>query len=715
MTAIEILLAAALVACLCGAAVSAIVPPRRTGRILAVFGSTASLLLLMGAAGIIVMHTSVTVELWRLPVLGRLRLHAGGVSAFFMLALGISFLAACLFSDGYMRRFDGHYDTRAFGVFFHMLLFVSMVLLSAGDLITFLLAWRIMSGLATFPIALEHRVSEHRRSAYLFLAMNEAGIIVVTVGLLWMAALAGGHIGFPALHKAMGEISPAIRWALFLIIFFGFAVKAGLIPVSSWLPRAHPVAPANMSAILSGCLLNFGIYGIVRFDAIILPPLSAGPGLLVLIVGTISALVGILYAAIDNDMKKMLAHSSTENLGIVTANIGMGMVFFAYHLPALAAIAYLVAMYHMINHSVYKTLLFIGAGTIDQQVGSRNMDQLGGLIKRMPLVAALFLIGALAIAAVPPLNGFVSEWLTLQTLLRSENLTSHLSRVIFGLCGAGLALTAALAVTCFVKAFAMSFLGRPRTAMAAEATAPARSAAAAMLILAIICVILGLGVTWVIPVINSAMNPLTNSRAAHALVPPFFENVGAHHPLPAAFENGFAQIGARVGADIIPARGLIVMHHTRNNTVVYAMSTFYMAAVLIMIIFITWMAVRVFSRRRRIISGEPWAGGICRLGPDMSYSATGFSNPIRVIFRSIFRPAIRENSTLAVAGHFRTAIKRERDDGYLVDRLFLQPIAASARWASAQLARLHRPAVVNAYAGWLFLTLILLLLINRIW
>ncbi|MGC8559441.1 MAG: proton-conducting transporter membrane subunit [Phycisphaerae bacterium] len=715
MMAIEIILAAALVACLCGAVVSAIVPPRRVGRILAVFGSTASLLLLVGATGIIFMHTGVTVQLWRLPILGALRLHVGGVSAFFMLALGISFLAACIFSDGYMRRYDGHYDTRAFGIFFHMLLFVSIVLLSAGDLITFLLAWRIMSGLATFPIALEHRISEHRRSAYLFLAMNEAGIIVAMVGLLWMAALAGGHIGFPALHQAMGKISPAIRWTLFIIIFFGFAVKAGLIPVSSWLPRAHPVAPANMSAILSGCLLNFGIYGIVRFDAIILPPIAAGPGLLVLIVGTISALVGILYAAIDNDMKKMLAHSSTENLGIVTADIGMGMVFSAYHLPALAAIAYLVAMYHMINHSVYKTLLFIGAGTVDQQVGSRNMNQLGGMIKRMPLVAALFLIGALAIAAVPPLNGFVSEWLTLQTVLRSENLASHLSRVIFGLCGAGLALTAALAVTCFVKAFAMSFLGRPRTAMAAKAAAPARSAAAAMFMLAVICVILGLGVTWVIPGINSAMNPLTKSLAARALVPPFFHNAVARHPLPAAFENGFAKIGARVGADIIPARGLVVMHRTASNGVVYAMSTFYMAAVLVIIIFITWLAVRIFSRRRRIISGEPWAGGIRRLTPDMSYSATGFSNPIRVIFRSIFRPAIRENSNIAVAGHFRTAIKRERDDGYLVDRLFLQPIVASARWASAQLARLHRPAVVNAYAGWLFLALLLLLLINRIW
>ncbi len=258
MNAPAIILAAALAACVVGAVISAITPIRWTGRILAIFGSVAASLLLMGAAMVIAGHMPVSLPLWQLPILGRLRLHVDGISAFFMLALALSFLPACLFSDGYMRRFEGQYDPRAFNIFFHLLLGVCIILFSAGDVITFLLAWRIMSALATFPITLEHRLNEHRRAGYLFLAMNEAGIITATFGLLWMVALAGGHTGFAALHASLANTSPAIRWALFLIIFFGFAVKAGLMPVSSWLPRAHPVAPANMSAILSGCLLNFG-------------------------------------------------------------------------------------------------------------------------------------------------------------------------------------------------------------------------------------------------------------------------------------------------------------------------------------------------------------------------------------------------------------------------------------------------------------------------
>jgi len=716
MNPTEILLAAALVTCLAGAVVSAWAPSRRAGRILAIFGSVASALLFAGAATVIATHAACSLVLWRLPVLGQLRLHVDGVSAFFMLALAVSFLPACMFSDGYMERFAGHYDPRAFNIFFHLLLGVCILLLSAGDVITFLLAWRLMSALATFPITLEHRLNEHRQAGYLFLAMNEAGIITAAFGLLWMVALAGGHIGFSALHTSLASTSPAIRWTLFLIIFFGFAVKAGLLPVSSWLPRAHPVAPANMSAILSGCLLNFGIYGIVRFDAIILPPISAGPGLLVLIVGALSALVGILYAAIDNDLKKMLAHSSTENLGIVTANIGMGMVFTAYHLAALAAIAYVVAMYQMINHTAYKTLLFLGAGAVDQRTGTRHLNRLGGLIKRMPLIGALFFVGALSIAAIPPLNGFASEWLTLQTILRSEDFAPRISRVIFGLCGAGLALTAALAVTCFVKAFAMSFLGTPRSDAAANAGKPARSAAASMAILAAACVILGLGVTWMIPIINGAMSSLTHGLAARELNPPFFNNAAARHPLPPAFEKSFTLLGARIGAGLIPGRGLVIMHRGGStNPVVYAMSTFYMAGVLAIIMFLTWLGVRLLTRRQRVTAGEQWAGGIRRLSPDMTYSATGFSNPVRVIFRSIFSPAIREDSAVAVAGHFRTAITKDRDDGYIVDRLFLRPLVRLATLLSLAIARLHRPAVVNAYAAWVFIALLLILLANRLW
>ena len=704
-----------LLLCVAGAIISALAPARWMGRLLAIFGTSAAAALLLAAAMILVGHESISVDLWRLPILGMLRLRVDGVSAFFMLTLAISFLPAYWFSDGYMRRYLAHYDPRSFNIFFHLLLAVCALVLAAGDVITFLLAWRIMSGLATFPIALEHRQDENRRASYLFLAMNEAGIIAAAVGLLWMVALAGGHTGFSALHASLGHIPSVQRWAIFLIVFFGFSVKAGLIPLSSWLPQAHPVAPANMSAVLSGSVLNFGIYGIVRFDAIVLPPVSPGAGLVVLIIGSLSALIGILYATIDNDIKKMLAHSSTENLGIIAANIGMGMVFTAYRLPVLASIAYVVAMYHMINHSAYKTLLFLGAGAIDQQTGTRDMNQLGGLLKRMPMLAALFLIGALAIAALPPLNGFVSEWLTLQTILRSQAFISHFSRVIFALCGAGLALTAALAVTCFVKAFAMSFLGPAHSEKAARAMEPVKSARISMGLLAVVCILLGIGPTWVIPAVNRAMAPLTHRLATDALVPPFFSHPHGDNQFKPGFMNGFDNIGAGVGRKSIPARGLVVLHQGgKSNPVVYAMSTFYMAGVLALIMLVTWLLVRLGTRKRAVTISEPWAGGLRHLAPEMTYSATGFSNPVRVIFRSIFGPAVREDSNTAVAGHFRTAITRQRDDGYIVDRLFLRPLTGAVSYAAKLLARIHKPAVVNAYAAWVFLILLLILVMNRL-
>ncbi len=701
--------------CITGATLSACVAQHRIGPLLALTGPLASLMILACATCVLITRQPMQIDLWHLPLLGLLRLRLDSVSALFVLALGISFLPAYLFSKSYMNRYSAHYNIRGFGIFFHLLLMACTLVLAAGDVVTFLFTWRLMSALATFPITLEHRQDEHRRAGYIFLAMNEAGIILATVGLLLMAAWAAGHIGFAALHQAMEHIPDGWRWAIFLIIFAGFSVKAGLVPVSSWLPRAHPVAPANMSAVLSGCMLNFGIYGIIRFDAIIMAPITAGPGLVVLGIGGISALLGILYATIDNDLKRMLAHSSIENLGIIAVDIGAGMVFAAYHMPTIAAIAWVVAIYQMINHSVYKTLLFLDAGAIDHGTGTRDMNRLGGLLKRMPVTAVLFLVGALAISAMPPLNGFVSEWLTLQTILRSTELASRFSRVVFAICGASLALTAALSVTCFVKAFAMSFLGLPRSDTVRTAMESPQSMRLAMGILAVGCIALGLGATWMIPLVDHAMAPLTHRLAANALVPPFFTLQHGNAQFSRGFLTSFGKIGADVGSAVIPARGLVVLHQGQaTNPVVYAMSTFYIAAVLIGIMLIVYLLLRLTTRRRVVRVGEPWAGGLRRLWPDMSYSATGFSNPVRVIFKSIFSSAQREDSQVAVAGHFRTAIRKPPQDTYIVDRVFLLPLVAGVKLLAGLMARLHRPAVVNAYAAWVFIVLLFVLVMNRL-
>ena len=245
-------------------------------------------------------------------------------------------------------------------------------------------------------------------------------------------------------------------------------MKAGLVPVNSWLPLAHPVAPTNISALLSAVIVNLGIYGIVRVNLDLAPTVGAVPGLVVLVVGSLSALIGILYATIQGEMKRLLAHSTIENMGIVTAGIGAAMVFVASGHQVVGAIALIAALYHLANHSVYKALLFLGTGAVEAGTGTRDLDLLGGIVRTMPWTSAFFLIGVLSIAALPPFNGFVSEWLTLQTVLRSAELASTSIKIVFAVCGALLALTAGLAVTCFVKVFAMGFLGMSRSPGAAS-------------------------------------------------------------------------------------------------------------------------------------------------------------------------------------------------------------------------------------------------------
>jgi hydrogenase-4 component B len=404
----------------------------------------------------------------------------------------------------------------------------------------------------------------------------------------------------------------------------------------------------------------------------------------------------------------MLAHSSIENVGIVVAGFGAGMVFVATNHPVLAGIAFVAALYHMLNHSLYKALLFFGVGAVETQTGTRDIDQLGGLIKWMPLTAFGFLIGTLSIAALPPFNGFVSEWLTLQVMLRSAEVSSIGAKIVFALCGAGLALTAALAVTCFVKVFAMSFLGMRRLDAELRVTEAAPRALASMAILAVLCLAFGVLPTYVIPMLNPASTQLAGASASETLVPPFFASAQGHSALPARFEGEFHELGAQVGEGFLPGRGLVVLHRGgTQNPVVFAMSTSYMLLVLTGMLALTWVVIRLWlTRARERIRRERWDGGVRQLLPEMTYTATGFSNPVRVIFDAIFRPTTVEDTRETVAEHFRIAIRREKEHVHLVDRLVFQPVRAATLWFARALAAMHHGRI-NAYVTYAFLALLI--------
>ncbi|HTR80296.1 MAG TPA: proton-conducting transporter membrane subunit [Bacteroidota bacterium] len=709
----SILLSLFFLLCVAGSVIALLAPDRLQIRSMAGIAIVAaSVLIIWSVVGFLSgnVHDS---PFWGVPFLGAMILHVDPLASWFILITAIVFFAVSLYSFDYMKRHRGDYGVRAFSVFYH-LLFASIVFtLLSGDIVSFLVAWETMTIFSYLLVNYDHEVEENSRAAYIMLAMSEAGTISAAFGFLILGA-AAGSFEFSAIRSAQHVLTDTARWAVFLLSFFGFGVKAGLAPVNVWLPRAHPAAPANVSALLSAVILNLGIYGIVRVNMDLLPVSHSAQGMIVLAFGTLSAVMGILYATKENDLKKMLAHSSIENMGIVIAGIGAGFVFMTEGVPSLAGIAFIAAFYHMTNHSMYKGLLFLTSGTVDAQAKTRDMNRLGGLIHGMPWTSGAFLVGALSIAALPPFNGFVSEWLTLQSFLQSFTLSSRGLKIEFVLCGALLALTAALAVTCFVKAFAMSFLGPSRSENAKNAVDPGRSSKMAHALLAIICLGLGILPTYCIPAIDSMVSPLTRYHAIDELVPPFFSAPQGNEKFSGSFMRDFQNIGAQVGQEVLPGRGLVIMHRgLQRNPVVFAMAPSYTFVMLIVLVGGTFLFVRAMTKKRQRRRAATWMGGLRTLTSNMTYSATGFSNPVRVIFSGIFHPSVAQETRHAVESHFRTALIQEHEETHILERWFFYPIANGLQQFSRKLALLHS-GKVNVYAAYMLTTLIILLSLNWI-
>lgn len=705
-----ILLTIFLALCCAGVLAAVLVSDRRNPFALAWIGSLASLDVLWLSVYVLASGRAVEIPLWTIPRLGMLVIAVNRLSALFLLTAGIVFLAASMFSVGYLRRYLGRYSLKWFGVLYHTLFASIVLVLVAGDVLSFLLTWEVMAIASYLLVNYEHEDEENTQAGWLMLAMGEAGTLAASIALLILANHAGS-LAFSRLAAASGGLAPGMRWAIFLLSFLGFGVKAGLVPFSVWLPRAHPVAPANVSAILSGVILNLGLYGIVRVNIEFLPMTLLGPGLLALLIGSITALVGILYATTENDMKTMLAHSSIENMGIIVVGLGAGFVFTASGHPTLAGIAFIAALYHMLNHSVYKALLFLGAGTVDLHVGTRDMDRLGGLIKAMPWTGLFFLVGALSISALPPFNGFVSEWLTLQSLLRGVELQSAAVGTVFAFCGAALALTAGLAITCFVKAFAMTFLGMARSRLVDQAFEARRAITVPLGGLAVLCLILGVTPTFVIPVLDQTLEPITGAGAAQALVPPFL--TPASSQLPPAFASEFHDLGAQIGKGVVPAAGLVVLHRgTERNPVVFAMSTSYMFVVFTLLLAGTFLLIRLWLARKRTVTRKlRWDGGIRRLLPAMTYTATGFSSPVSVIFDAVLHPTTVEDTRETIHEHFRTAIRRTRPNIHILEWVLFRPLVAAAAAISDACARMQNGRL-NTYVSYVLITLMGILLLS---
>jgi len=666
------------------------------------------------ACGILIQihQTPIHVELWRLgPV--NLSLYLTPLGSLFAVITAVVFASCYSFAAASHETKAGteRRANRTFLALFQLFYIAIILVIAAGDVLTFAFWWEVVSGLIYGLVLFEQANVRSVRAAYSALAMSEVGSLAGIVGLLILAACSG-HTAFAAIAATKTGPGETARWLIFLLTFYGFGVKAGLVPVNQWLPDTHTVAPRSLSPVLSGATLNLGIYAIFLVNMKLAPVTEVGPGIVALIIGGLGAIIGIVYAATQTDLKRALAHSSIENMGIVTAGIGAGFIFWQTGHTVLAGMAFVAALYHMTNHSFYKALLFLGAGGIEASTGTHDLNKLGGLSRRMPAMAFLFLVGTLSISAVPPFNGFVSEWLTLQSVLRSVELSSRSVRLCFVLTGALLALAAGLALTCFLMIYASGFLGMAHSDAAQEARGAPRSAVWGMGALAILCLLLGIGPTYVIPSLDRVVSPITHTQTAEALVPNFFhvtrESPGHLNP---GFVSDFHDLGAQVGHRFLPGRGLVVLHQGgKSNPVVFAMSTAYTLVVLILLVIFAYVIFHGLTRAREAKRSNAWAGGLPRLLPQMTYNFTGLSAPVRVIFETVFKP-LRERTIETVGGHFRTSIRVEERQEHILDRVLTRPILAGLLWVANHFRKMHR-GQVNVYAAYVLLSLLVVLLIG---
>lgn len=594
------------------------------------------------------------------------------LAGFFNLVLAILAGAVSLYSFSYLKEFEGKRNIGLFGFLFHLLLLSLTIVFTAANAFLFLIGWEVMALVAYGLVTFYHEDDETRRAGLLYIIMAhiDAGCLLLGFALLMQVS---GSADFASFRTAAAHLSSAQQAAAFVLLFLGFGIKAGIIPFHIWLPAAHPVAPSNISPLLSGIVLKAGIYGMARFFLDGLGVLPSWAGLLVLVVGVASAVLGVLYALMEHDLKRLLAYHSIENIGIILIGLGAALVFRVAGHPQLAAVALIGAMFHTLNHAIFKCLLFLGAGSVLHSTRTRNMEELGGLIRPMPVTAFCFLIGAVAISGLPPLNGFVSEWLTYQSLLAGFGATSGLTRILFPLAGSMLALTGALAAACFVKAFAITFLALPRSAESRTAHEAPRSMLLGMGWLAISCIALGLGATWFLQIFDTMNEQL---------------------------------LGARVGSNLITGHGWVLSVGTPHGGMV---STSVIAIALLFLLIPALLVVSIAARRFVPKRGPAWDCGLPGLSEENEFTATAFSKPLRMIFSVLYQPRREIQAVFDVSPYYPKAIRFESEiEPTFEKRLYVPLKDLLLRFATKM--RTIQAGSIHAYLAYIFVTLVLLLL-----
>jgi hydrogenase-4 component B len=608
--------------------------------------------------------------------------HASGFSldyaidplaAWFLIVLSTLSLPIAIFSIGYARHAPLEGRSVFLGIAFNVLLLSVELVFIAADVIAFLFGWELMTLATAALVATEYENLETRRAAYLYLVMSHVGTGAL-IAALFILASTSASVSLATL-LAGNVLSGPTRDIVFVLFFLGFGVKAGIVPLHIWLPEAHPAAPSGISALMSGVLIKTGIYGIVRFCAFGLgtPPVSWG--VLVLVVGGVSAVLGVLYALMQHDLKRLLAYHSIENIGIILLGVGAGMIAVAGGQPGLAAIGIAAGLYHVLNHAVFKGLLFLSAGSVVVATGTRQIEEFGGLLRRMPVTGACFLIGAVAISGLPPLNGFASEWLAFQALLHGFQVsTEPLVHLLYPIAAAMLALTGALAAACFVKACGVSFLALPRSPAAAAAHEAHSSMVWPQAMLATLCVLLGVFPGVVLSVLSPVLVSLPGLQPPSEMI---------RGPLGMAATAG-------PSAAVTPA---VLAFALFGGLGVVALAT---------------MTMRLGSVIRRV---PTWGcGGL--LGARTEYTATAFSKPLMMIFRAVYRPTREVEALAKVSPYFPHEVRYHVEIEPTFERYVYGPLTDTVLRAADRL-KILQAGSLHAYLG--YVIVLVLSLVLMVW
>jgi hydrogenase-4 component B len=605
-----------------------------------------------------------------LPIAGGLALRLDLLGAFFLILIGLGAIPAAIYGAGYSAAYEeGRASLRTLGVMFNLFLLLMSLVTLADNVLTFLLMWEGMSLTSYFLVMTESNAEGTLRAGLWYIAMTHAGLVMLLSAFVLM--MNGGSGAFADLRLSATSLSPAIRGTVFALAFLGFGSKSGIVPLHIWLPMAHPAAPSHVSALMSGVMIKMGVYGILRVG---LNLLGGGPtwwGALILIVGAASAILGILYALMEDDLKRLLAYSSVENVGLIFIGAGAGFLFLARSMPEAAALAFVAAFYHTLNHAAFKSLLFMGAGSILHATHTRDMNLMGGLIKPLPWTAFFFLVGSVAIAGLPPLNGFVSEWLLFQSLLPGVSVSQPVIAAVMTATIGLVALTGGLAAAGFVKAFGITFLAVPRSDAASQAHEAPLSMWAGMGLLTLANIGLGIAPFTVLPALGrlvAGLGILPSDAAS------LTRNVSVQTP------SGFAQI-----SPTLVALGVLV------------------------VIVLVPIGLRIAGIRRRLRLSDSWGCGRLGQTPRMEYTSTAFAEPLRRVFAELYRPTKEltidfhpESKYFVQSIEFNSKI-RSWSEEFLYEPVLAQVRRLSVRARSVQSGSPHK------YLAYIFIVLILML------